>query len=77
MCPIHVSRYDPTATQAQVYEDASSIIQSVTDGYNVCYLAYGSLDPGLMLTILVHRSALRHHTHAGDRLYLLPVRMGC
>ena len=44
--------YDPTATQAQVYEDASSIIQSVTDGYNVCYLAYGQTGSGKTFTMM-------------------------
>eukprot|EP00040_Diaphanoeca_grandis_P017646 m.92413 g.92413 ORF g.92413 m.92413 type:complete len:934 (-) comp26544_c0_seq1:144-2945(-) len=44
--------YSPEASQADVFEDAAGIIQSVIDGYNVCYLAYGQTGSGKTFTMM-------------------------
>lgn len=44
--------YSPETTQAAVYEDASGIIMSCIDGYNVCFLAYGQTGSGKTWTMM-------------------------
>lgn len=33
--------FNPDKGQADVYEESSSVISSLMDGYNVCIMAYG------------------------------------
>jgi kinesin family member C2/C3 len=44
--------YPPETTQAAIYEDASGIIMSCIDGYNVCFLAYGQTGSGKTWTMM-------------------------
>ncbi|KAM0823414.1 hypothetical protein ACQ4PT_070885 [Festuca glaucescens] len=43
--------YAPKDDQAKVYSDASSLVTSVLDGYNVCILAYGQTGTGKTFTM--------------------------
>lgn len=45
--------YGPEATQDAVYADASPVITSVMDGYNVCMFAYGQTGSGKTFTMEV------------------------
>ena len=44
--------YPPETQQAEVYEDASGIIMSCIDGYNVCFMAYGQTGSGKTFTMM-------------------------
>ena len=44
--------YSTQAKQEDVYEDASGIILSCIDGYNVCFLAYGQTGSGKTHTMM-------------------------
>ncbi|XP_051208175.1 E3 ubiquitin-protein ligase listerin isoform X3 [Lolium perenne] len=43
--------YAPDDDQAKVFSDASSLVTSVLDGYNVCILAYGQTGTGKTFTM--------------------------
>ncbi|KAL5217241.1 hypothetical protein ABZP36_017925 [Zizania latifolia] len=43
--------YTPTDDQAEVYADASPLVTSVLDGYNVCIFAYGQTGTGKTFTM--------------------------
>lgn len=43
--------YQPTASQAKVFEDTAPLIDSVVDGYNVCIFAYGQTGSGKTFTM--------------------------
>ncbi|XP_042451783.1 kinesin-like protein KIN-14E isoform X2 [Zingiber officinale] len=43
--------YAPKDNQADVYEDASPLVTSVLDGYNVCIFAYGQTGTGKTFTM--------------------------
>ena len=46
------SVYGPDITQAQIFEETKSLVQSAIDGYNVCIFAYGQTGSGKTHTIL-------------------------
>ncbi|XP_043714190.1 kinesin-like protein KIN-14I isoform X1 [Telopea speciosissima] len=43
--------FDGTASQEEVFEDTSYLVQSAVDGYNVCIFAYGQTGSGKTFTI--------------------------
>ncbi|XP_042494807.1 kinesin-like protein KIN-14I isoform X2 [Macadamia integrifolia] len=43
--------FDATASQEEVFEDTSYLVQSAVDGYNVCIFAYGQTGSGKTFTI--------------------------
>lgn len=48
--------YGPDATQDAIYADASPVITSVMDGFNVCLFAYGQTGSGKTFTMEVFLS---------------------
>ncbi|TCD69102.1 kinesin-like nuclear fusion protein [Steccherinum ochraceum] len=43
--------FEPQSSQAEVFEEVSQLVQSCTDGYNVCVFAYGQTGSGKSFTM--------------------------
>ena len=61
--------FQPTSTQAKVFEDTLPLIDSVVDGYNVCIFAYGQTGSGKTHTMTGNDADPGINKRALERLF--------
>ena len=63
--------FDPSSTQAEVFEETQPLVVSVLDGYNVCIFAYGQTGSGKTHTMQGYDGDPGVNTRALEQLFLL------